>query len=107
MDPRTVPTVSMQYLYCIDTFSTNRQLIRFIFLGINFSLSSVILRRIREQNRNKEMAMTGIPRRELIEPAEVGLYHCRRCGEQGLAVRATDPVTGRNFDQRKVWIQDG
>jgi REP element-mobilizing transposase RayT len=50
--------------------------------------------------------MARSPRWDLIEPAEVGVYHCVQRAVRRAWLCGQDPVTGKNFDHRKVWIQD-
>jgi len=50
--------------------------------------------------------MARSPRGELIDPAEVGVYHCVQRAVRRAWLCGQDPVTGKNFDHRKVWIQD-
>jgi hypothetical protein len=50
--------------------------------------------------------MARIPRKFLIENAEVGVYHCiNRCVRRAFLC-GTDEFSGKNFDHRKQWIQD-
>jgi REP element-mobilizing transposase RayT len=49
--------------------------------------------------------MARIPRLMLFDPAEVGVYHCiNRCVRRAFLC-GVDPLTGKNFDHRKDWIQ--
>ena len=50
--------------------------------------------------------MARISRRDLIEPAEVGVYHCVQRAVRRAWLCGQDPVTGKNVDHRKVWIQE-
>ena len=50
--------------------------------------------------------MARISRRDLIEPAEVGVYHCVQRAVRRAWLCGQDPVTGKNFDHRKVWVQE-
>ena len=50
--------------------------------------------------------MARISRRDLIESAEVGVYHCLQRAVRRAWLCGQDPVTGKNFDHRKVWIQE-
>ena len=50
--------------------------------------------------------MARTSRRDLIEPAEVGVYHCVQRVVRRAWLCGQDPVTGKNFDHRKVWIQE-
>ncbi len=50
--------------------------------------------------------MARIPRRDLIGTAEVGVYHCVQRAVRRAWLCGQDPVTGKNFDHRKVWIQE-
>jgi hypothetical protein len=53
-----------------------------------------------------EIIMARIPRKFLIETAEVGVYHCiNRCVRRAFLC-GSDVVSGKNFDHRKQWIQD-
>lgn len=50
--------------------------------------------------------MARIPRKLLIETADVGVYHCiNRCVRRAFLC-GTDEVSGKCFDHRKQWIQD-
>ncbi len=49
--------------------------------------------------------MARIPRQELIDETEVGMYHCvNRCVRRAFLC-GEDPFTGKNFDHRKGWIR--
>jgi len=50
--------------------------------------------------------MARSPRRDLIDATEVGVYHCVQRAVRRAWLCGQDPVTGKNFDHRKVWIQD-
>ena len=51
-------------------------------------------------------AMPRIPRKLLIDPAEVGVFHCiSRCVRRAFLC-GEDRLTGRNYDYRRQWIQD-
>ena len=50
--------------------------------------------------------MARSPRRDLIDAAEVGVYHCVQRAVRRAWLCGQDPVTGKNFDHRKVWIQE-
>ena len=48
----------------------------------------------------------GYPRSQLIDPTVSGTYHCvSRCVRQAFLC-GQDPVSGRNFDHRKGWMED-
>jgi len=52
------------------------------------------------------LAMVRLARAELFDPSEVAILHVigrvtRRCFLFGF-----DPVSGKNFDHRKVWIEE-
>ena len=50
--------------------------------------------------------MPRIRRRFLLDPAEIGVYHCiNRCVRRALLC-GQDPVSGKNFEHRRQWIQD-
>ena len=50
--------------------------------------------------------MPRICRRFLLEPSEVGVYHCiNRCVRRSFLC-GTDQVSGKCYDHRKQWIQD-
>jgi REP element-mobilizing transposase RayT len=49
--------------------------------------------------------MARIPRKELIDQTEVGVYHCVQRAVRRAWLCGQDPLTGKNFDHRKVWIQ--
>ena len=64
---------------------------------------------MRERNspslRAQEMIMSRMIRAEIFNPNEVAVLHvmarvCRRCFLFG-----DDPITGKNFDHRKLWIE--
>jgi hypothetical protein len=42
----------------------------------------------------------------LVDATEVGVYHCVQLAVRRAWLRWQDPVTGKNFDHRKVWIQE-
>jgi len=50
--------------------------------------------------------MARSPRRDLIDATEVGVYHCVQRAVRRAWLCGQDPVTGKNFDHRKVWIQE-
>jgi hypothetical protein len=50
--------------------------------------------------------MPRIRRRFLIEPTEVGVYHCiNRCVRRSFLC-GTDEISAKCYDHRKPWIQD-
>ena len=50
--------------------------------------------------------MPRIRRRFLLDPAEIGVYHCiNRCVRRA-DLCGQDPVSGKNFEHRRQWIQD-
>jgi hypothetical protein len=50
--------------------------------------------------------MPRIRRRFLLDPAEIGVYHCiNRCVRRAYLC-GQDPVSGKNFEHRRQWIQD-
>jgi hypothetical protein len=50
--------------------------------------------------------MPRIPRKLLIDPTEVGVFHCiSRCVRRAFLC-GCDRLSGKNFDHRKQWIQD-
>ena len=50
--------------------------------------------------------MPRIRRRFLVDPAEVGIYHCiNRCVRRSLLC-GSDPVSGKNYEHRRQWMQD-
>ena len=49
--------------------------------------------------------MSRLPRRDLIEEPEVGIYHCVQRSVRRAFLCGQDAVTGQNFDHRKAWIQ--
>ena len=49
--------------------------------------------------------MPACPRKNIIDANEVGIYHCyNRCVRRAFLC-GFDPVSGKNFDHRKEWIQ--
>lgn len=51
--------------------------------------------------------MPPCPRYEILDPDEVGIYHCvSRCVRRAFLC-GVDVVTGRCFDHRKEWIESG
>lgn len=49
--------------------------------------------------------MPRIPRKLLIDPTEVGVFHCLgRWGRRAFLCGA-DPFSGKNFDHGKEWLQ--
>jgi len=51
-------------------------------------------------------AMPRIPRKLLIDPTEVAVFHCiSRCVRRAFLC-GEDRITGRNYDYRRQWIQD-
>jgi len=50
--------------------------------------------------------MPRIRRRFLVDPAEVGVYHCiNRCVRRSFLC-GSDPVSGKNYEHRRQWMQD-
>ena len=50
--------------------------------------------------------MANYARAEIVEESEVGMYHCiARCVRRAFLC-GQDPLTGKNFDHRKGWVQD-
>jgi REP element-mobilizing transposase RayT len=50
--------------------------------------------------------MPRIRRRFLLDPAEIGVYHCiNRCVRRAYLC-GQDPVSGKDFEHRRQWIQD-
>ena len=50
--------------------------------------------------------MPRIRRRFLIDPSEVGIYHCiNRCVRRSFLC-GSDPVSGKNYEHRRQWMQD-
>ena len=50
--------------------------------------------------------MARSPRRDLVDATDGGVYHCVRRAVRRVWLCGQDPVTGKNFDHRKVWIQE-
>ena len=50
--------------------------------------------------------MARSPRRGLVDATEVGVYHCVQRAVRRAWLCGQDPVTGKNFDHRKGWIQE-
>jgi hypothetical protein len=50
--------------------------------------------------------MPAYARKEIVDPLEVGVYHCvSRCVRRAFLC-GVDRYSGRNFDHRKLWMQD-
>ena len=50
--------------------------------------------------------MSRSPRSDHFDPLEVSVFHCRnRCVRQSYLL-GDDPLTGKNYDHRKQWIED-
>ena len=49
--------------------------------------------------------MSRLPRRDLIEEPEVGIYYCVQRAVRRAFLCGQDVLTGKNFDHRKAWIQ--
>lgn len=50
--------------------------------------------------------MPGCARKDIVDPGEVGLYHCySRCVRRA-RLCGVDEVSGQNYDHRKVWIEE-
>jgi len=50
--------------------------------------------------------MPRVRRRFLLDPAEIGIYHCiNRCVRRAYLC-GKDPVSGKDFEHRRQWIQD-
>ena len=50
--------------------------------------------------------MVRSPRRDLVDATEVGVYHCVQPAVRRAWLCGQGPVTAKNFDHRKVWIQE-
>ena len=50
--------------------------------------------------------MARSPRRDLIAATEVGVDHCVQRAVRQAWMCGQDPVTGKNFDHRQIWIQE-
>ena len=49
--------------------------------------------------------MPGCARREIVREGEIGVYHAwSRCVQRALLC-GQDPLTGRNFEHRRQWVQ--
>ncbi len=50
--------------------------------------------------------MPSYARKEIVAEGEVGIYHClNRCVRRAWLC-GNDPVSGKNYDHRKQWLQD-
>ena len=48
--------------------------------------------------------MSGSPRRDIVDPNEIGTYHCyNRCVRRAFLC-GEDPYTGKNFNHRRDWV---
>ncbi len=45
-------------------------------------------------------------RRDLFDPTEVGIYHCVQRTVRRAWLCGDDPLTGKSYEHRRVWIQD-
>jgi REP element-mobilizing transposase RayT len=54
----------------------------------------------------EEATMPREPRRDLVDETRVGLYHCIQRTVRRAWLCGLDPLTGNNYDHRKVWIRD-
>ena len=51
--------------------------------------------------------MQSFARREIVDPDQVGIYHCiARCVRRAFLC-GMDPLFGKSFDHRKEWVQQG
>src|SRR5687767_9038127 len=50
--------------------------------------------------------MPRIPRKYLIDAGEVGVFHCIRSCVRNAFLCGIDRFSGKNFEYRRVWIQD-
>ncbi len=50
--------------------------------------------------------MARSPGRDLIDATQIGVYHCVQRAVRRAWLCWQDPVTGKNFDHRKVRIQE-
>lgn len=49
--------------------------------------------------------MPGHARREIVRPGQIAVYHTwSRCVQRAFLC-GEDPVTGNNFDHRRLWIK--
>lgn len=50
--------------------------------------------------------MAGLARADLVDPAEVAVFHCfHRCVRRSYLC-GDDPYTGRNYDYREAWLEE-
>lgn len=50
--------------------------------------------------------MPRICRRFLVDPTEVGIYHCVNRGVRRSFLCGKDPVSGKDYEHRRQWMQD-
>ena len=50
--------------------------------------------------------MARLARAEVFDPSEIGIVHVMNRVVRRCFLFGDDPVSGKNFDHRKVWIED-
>ena len=50
--------------------------------------------------------MARLPRGEVIDEVEVGVFHCVQLAVRRAFLCGKDPLTGKSVEHRKVWIRE-